>query len=103
MKIFIGLFMCLFTCSVSADTGEMTLAQKHRYISSLQAEISSLKTKISECERKTKGWAGATVFGAIGTAASGIGIGIQLAQKKKLENAPKGDEQSKEDNKDEQN
>ena len=79
------------------DVATMTLAQKHRYISQLKSEIADLQSKISECERKTKGWRGATIFGAIGTVASGAGLGIQLQKKKASEkpNTEKKDDESK--------
>ena len=86
-----------YTTGDNADITTMTLAQKHRYISALKSEIADLQAKISECERKTKGWRGATIFGAIGTVATGTGLGIQLQKKKALEkpNTEKKDDESK--------
>lgn len=77
------------------DVATMTLAQKHRYVSELKSEIADLQAKISECERKTKGWRGATIFGAIGTVATGAGLAVQMSQK----NAAKKQKEEQKDDK----
>ena len=77
------------------DVATMTLAQKHRYISQLKSEIADLQSKISECERKTKGWRGATIFGAIGTVATGAGLAVQMSQ----QNAAKKQKEEQKDDK----
>ena len=84
-----------YTTGDNADIATMTLAQKHRYISQLKSEIADLQSKISECERKTKGWRGATIFGAIGTVATGAGLAVQMSQ----QNAAKKQKEGQKDDK----
>lgn len=104
MRMFLGMIFLVFCWAAFADTdynsvANMSLAQKHKYISSLKEEISELQTKISECERKTRGWRGATVAGSIGTAASLVGIGVQMQQKKSAQS----DKNATNDNKNDDN
>ena len=83
------LFICLPISAIASD-----VAALQAQINALKREIIQLDNDISECKSGLKSWTTATVVGAVGTAATGVGAAIQGSMLHKL----KKEQQEKDNN-----
>ena len=79
----IRVVICLMLIPIGC--GAMTLVEKQAYIQQLQNKIHELDLQIAECSKNKTAWTATTVFGALGTVGTGVGVAVQSAQIHKLQ------------------